>query len=116
MSNVSELELAKEIWEDCNGDLGQRLILDLRTMDSERKLKLENLLRKGVIKKYNNAYGVSITTKKFIENDGMTDHEIEKIKEEERKDLSLKYSKRANIISTIALFISLFGVIIAFSK
>lgn len=99
-----QLELAKHIWELSKGDPNS--CLHGFDFSSEEKLQMEYLLEKGVLKKSNSCYFVCSTTREFIVNNGKTNLELEKEREEQRAEETLKLAKEANKTSKISMWIS----------
>ncbi len=97
MDKESQLNMTKEIWEQAKGNADTGVYLESPT--PEEKLIVEELLKRGVIKRKNSFYYICSETKKFMDNNGKTSYEIEKEKSEQREIDLLEATKEANIIS-----------------
>lgn len=105
MNEELQLKLAREIWEDSKGRLDVIVYFE-RKLTPEEALALEELLRRGVIKRSNGYnYKICPETKKFLDNGGKTERELE---QEE-----LKIAKDANRISIISMIFSGLAIIIS---
>ena len=72
MNEELQLKLAREIWEDSKGRLDVIVYFE-RKLTPEEALALEELLRRGVIKRINvYNYKICPETKKFLDNGGKT--------------------------------------------
>ena len=113
MNEELQLKLGKEIWEDCKGRLDVIVYFE-RRLNPEEALALEELLRRGVIKRSNGYnYKICPETKKFLDNGGKTERELEQEEEKRRKEEELKIAKDANRISIISMIFSGFAIIIS---
>lgn len=109
-----QLQLAREYWEDSKGrpDISMRPDRDLT---SEEKLAMEELLRKGILKRKKYSYFVCPETKRFIDNGGKTSYELEKEKDENRKEKELEIAKESNKIAKYSIGISIISIILSTS-
>lgn len=90
MNEELQLKLAREIWEKTKGSLNASIYFIKSS--SEEALALEELLRRGVIKRIKGSnYKICPETKKFLGNGGKTERELE---QEEEKRRRVKNSKR----------------------
>lgn len=112
MNEELQLKLAREIWEKTKGSLNASIYFIKSS--SEEALALEELLRHGVIKRSNGYnYKICPETKKFLDNGGKTERELEQEEEKRRKEEELKIAKDANRISIISMIFSGFAIIIS---
>ena len=107
-----QLELAKKYWVDLKGSPDITVSPDIN-LTPEKKLAMEELLRKGVLKKKNGSYSICSETKYFIENNGKTNYELEKEKENNLKLNELELAKEANKIAKRSQWISIVSIIIS---
>jgi len=107
------VEVAQYIWNECEGDIGLKLMIkgDLKT--PEKSLLLDSLNDKGVIIIQGSTISISNNTKSFIDNGGYTPEELKEIKEDHRNERALRNSKWANIIAGLALLFSIASLIIS---
>ena len=112
MDREVQLELAKEYWKHSKGCPDSSMYPD-RDLTPEKKLAMEELLRKGVLKRKKNYYSVCPETKNFIENNGKTSYELEKEKDENLKIKELELTKEANKIAKRSQLISILSIIIS---
>lgn len=113
MNTKLQLEIAKEYWENSGGNPDVKYCGE---SDLEKRHALEELIKKGVLKRNNGCYSVCSATKTFIDNNGKTESELEKEKEEYRKDESLRIAKRSNCISWWAIIISILAIVVSILK
>lgn len=86
-----------------------------RGLTSEEKLAMDELIRKGVLKRKKHYYYVCSETKFFIGNNGKTNFELEKEKDENRKEKELEIAKESNKISKYSIGISIISMIVSTS-
>ncbi len=104
MMRKKEFEYVKNLWNESKGN--PDIYFTLLPKDQEEKMILESLSQRGVLKRSKGSYHVCLTTKFFLENNGKTEHELEKEKEIFRQEESLRIAKRSNYIAFLALGLS----------
>ncbi|MGO2118506.1 MAG: hypothetical protein ACTH29_06180 [Fusobacterium sp.] len=107
-----QLQLAREYWKNSKGRPDIFMYPDGK-LTPEEKLAIEELLRKGVLKRKKNSYFVCPETKNFIENNGKTSYEIGKEKEEKLRVKELELATESNRIAKRSQWISILSIIIS---
>ncbi|WP_426711170.1 hypothetical protein [Cetobacterium sp. SF1] len=108
-----QIQLAKQIWDEVEGNPNSMYIYISRNLTKEEHLAIEDLLKKGVIKRNNHFLSINSQTKFFLENNGKTKLEIKDDQERKRKEKEIELSKEANSISKKSMLISGLALIIS---
>lgn len=82
MNTELQIQLAQQIWNDVEGNTNIVYLYNSREFSKEQNLAIQDLLKRGVIKRNKHSFYVSSQTKFFLENNGKTKFEI---KENEEK-------------------------------
>ncbi len=82
MNTELQIQLAQQIWNDVEGNPNIVYLYNSREFSKEQNMAIQDLLKRGVIKRNKHSFSVSSQTKFFLEHDGKTKFEI---KENEEK-------------------------------
>lgn len=113
MNTELQIQLAQQIWNDVEGNPNIVYLYNSREFSKEQNMAIQDLLKRGVIKRNKHSFYVSPQTKFFLENNGKTKFEIKENEEKKIKEKELELSKEANSISKRSMFISGLALIIS---
>ena len=72
MNTELQIQLAQQIWNDVEGNPNIVYLYNSREFSKEQNMAIQDLLKRGVIKRNKHSFSVSSQTKFFLEHDGKT--------------------------------------------